>query len=117
MNAKELTVKIEQLEATIAVLIQRAEASDAKLASLENWANEYVSWTESQLADLRKNADTTRVAVVAKAVTSSSRIRVLAPKQEYLQVKAEMIASGKTFTTQQVVDEALRRAKAAKPTE
>lgn len=118
MNTKELTLKIESLEATIAVLIQRAEAAEAKHQALEKWADDFAVWAQSQIADVSKNATATRLVVGAKN-TTSSRIKVLAPKQEYLEVKAEMQAAGKPFTTQQVVDEALRRAKAsaAKPTE
>lgn len=116
MNTKELTLKIESLEATIAVLIARCEASDAKVQALETWADDFTTWVQNELADVRANATATRVAVAAKS-TTSSRIRILAPKTEYLAVKAEYLAAGRKLTTQEVVTEAIKRAKAAKPTD
>ena len=103
MNTKELTLKITSLEAENAMLSKRIQAMEA-------WADDFVTWATAQITDVRTHSETTRVAVAAKS--TSSRIKVLAPKMEYLEVKAEMIASGKQFTTQQVVDEAIKRAKA-----
>lgn len=112
MNAKvtvaTLNVEIESLKTANDLLSKRIQA-------LEAWADDFTTWVQNELADVRKNADATRVAVAAKNTTSSSRIRILAPKQEYLAVKAEYIASGRKFTTQEVVTEAIKRAKAAKP--
>ena len=111
MNAKvtvaTLNVEIESLKTANALLSKRIQA-------LEAWADDFTTWVQNELADVRANATATRVAVAAKS-TTSSRIRVLAPKQEYLAVKAEYIASGRKFTTQEVVTEAIKRAKANKP--